>query len=364
MKILFCIGCMNKGGAERVMANLANYFSIENDVVIVISSNDDSKYELSKHVDLLKLDKEKFIKNGVIRNIKRITMLKKIIKNFKPDIIISFLPEPSFRVLFIKTFCRICPVIVSVRNDPKVEYKNLFNRIIMKILYPFADGFVFQTEEAQQYFSKKKKKKSVIIPNPLKEEFVTRKKYKGIRDKIIVNVGRLEEQKNHELLIDAYKDLENEIDGYKLIIYGEGTLREKLENKIKELDLEKKVILFGEVQNIPEKIEKASLFVLTSRFEGMPNALMEAMALGLPCIATDCPCGGVRKLIINKENGIVIKNNDLSELKNAIRYVINNPKNAEKLGIEAQKICVNMNPEKINGLWENYIQSIKNRRKK
>ena len=358
MRILFCIGCMNKGGAERVIANLANYFSNQNEVAIAITIKDTSKYELDKNISFYTLDQEKNVNTIIIKNIKRINKLNSIINEFKPDIIVSFLPEPSYRVLTLRILKKI-PVIVSVRNDPKIEYKSFINKIMMKILYPLADGFVFQTEEAKKYFSKKIQKKSIIIPNPLKEEYVTREKYFGKREKTIVTVGRLEEQKNHELLINAFKELEKEINGYKLIIYGDGSLRTKLEKQIEELQLNEKVILYGEIEDIPNKIEKASVFVLPSKFEGMPNALMEAMALGIPCIATDCPCGGVRDLIVHRENGFLISNNNLDELKKAIRYVINNPKEASKYGNNAIKICLKYNPKKINNLWKQFIQKIK-----
>lgn len=289
MRILFTTGCMNKGGAERVVANLANAFAKDNDVSIVITINDAPKYDLNKKIILASLDEGIVGHNLITKNIKRIKNLKRFIRNFKPDIIVSFLPEPSYRVLFLSMFNKI-PVIVSVRNDPKIEYKSFKSRLIMKLLYPLAKGFVFQTKEAQEYFSSKIQSKSIVIPNPVDKRFLE-KNCEGQRSNTIVTVGRLEEQKNHELLINAFSKITNEIPEYKLIIYGEGSLRERLEQQIKNLKLEEKVLLPGVEKNIEEKIYNARLFVLSSNYEGMPNALMEAMALGIPSISTDCPCG-------------------------------------------------------------------------
>lgn len=289
MRILFTTGCMNKGGAERVVANLANAFAKDNDVSIVITINDAPKYDLNKKIILASLDEGIVGHNLIKKNIKRIKNLKRFIRNFKPDIIVSFLPEPSYRVLFLSMFNKI-PVIVSVRNDPKIEYKSFKSRLIMKLLYPLAKGFVFQTKEAQEYFSSKIQSKSIVIPNPVDKRFLE-KNCEGQRSNTIVTVGRLEEQKNHELLINAFSKITNEIPEYKLIIYGEGSLRERLEQQIKNLKLEEKVLLPGVEKNIEEKIYNARLFVLSSNYEGMPNALMEAMALGIPSISTDCPCG-------------------------------------------------------------------------
>ena len=356
MKLMFCIGEMKKGGAERVVANLSNYLIKHNEEVNIITTiKGKSFYELDKKINLDGLDDDKLHKNFIIKNKKRLKKLKAILKNKKPDIIVSFLPEPSYRVLFLKIFNRQLKVIVSVRNDPKVEYKSRINRLIMKLLYPLADGFVFQTKEAQEYFSKKIQNKSVIIPNPINEDFIC-KPYEGEREKIIVAVGRLEEQKNHKMLIDAFSMLPKELNKYKLIIYGEGSLRNKLEEQINELGLKDRVLLPGQVDNIKDKIYKASLFVLSSNYEGMPNALMEAMALGIPCISTDCPCGGPRFLIKDGYNGYLIPTNDIYSLCKTMQNVLG--KEQTEISKRANKIIIKLNPNKINQDWHEYINKI------
>lgn len=357
MKILFCLGSLNRGGAERVVSNLANYFIKCNKVSIVITSPDLPQYELDKNITVYHLDKKRESNNIIYKNLKRIYKLNKIVKKDNPDIIISFLPEPSYRILLLKPIRKI-PTIVSVRNDPNVEYKSKLNFWAMKILYPLADGFVFQTEDAKHYFNKKIQCKSVIIANPLKEAFVQRKIYAGEKDKIIVNIGRLEKQKNHELLIEAFNDIKEEFLDYNLFIYGEGTLKENLKNKIKKMDLENRVFLKGEVENIEEKIEKSSVFILSSKYEGMPNALMEAMALGVPCISTDCPCGGPKFLIQNGVNGILAKVDKKEDLVQGIRKILSDEKFANDISKNAIKIREKLNPSVINLKWKNYIEKI------
>ena len=205
----------------------------------------------------------------------------------------------------------------------------------MKILYPLADGFVFQTKEAQEYFDKKIQKKSVIIPNPINEEFIC-EPYNGEREKKIVTVGRLEEQKNHKMLIKAFSKLPEGLSEYKLIIYGEGSLRPELEKQIKELNLLGRVFLPGQVDDVKNRIYKAGLFVLSSNYEGMPNALMEAMALGVPCASTDCPCGGPRFLIKNEYNGLLYNVNNELELKLAINKIIGDEELSKKISKNAR----------------------------
>ena len=355
MKILFCIGNLSKGGAERVVANLCNYLIKEDEVTIVTTKGKKSEYVLDERIKIDCLENEEPNKNFILKNIERIKKLQKIVKKEKPDIIISFLPEPSYRILFLKIFNHKLKVIVSVRNDPKVEYKSILSKCVMKILYPLANGFVFQTQEAKEYFNKNIQKKSVIIPNPIKEEFLC-EPYTGKREKIIITVGRLEEQKNHKMLIDAFSKLPKEFSEYKLIIYGEGSLRRDLEKKIKDLNLLEKFLLPGQVDNIKDKIYKASLFVLSSNYEGMPNALMEAMALGIPCISTDCPCGGPRFLIKDGYNGYLIPTNDIYSLCKTMQNVLG--KDQTEISKRANKIIVNLNPNKINKDWHEYINKI------
>lgn len=355
MKILFCIGNLSKGGAERVVANLCNYLIKEDETTIVTTKGKKSEYNLDERIKINCLENEEANKNFILKNIERIKKLQKIVKNENPDIIISFLPEPSYRILFLKIFNHKLKVIVSVRNDPKVEYKSILSKCVMKILYPLANGFVFQTQEAKEYFNKNIQKKSVIIPNPIEEEFLC-EPYTGKREKIIITVGRLEEQKNHKMLIDAFSKLPKEFSEYKLIIYGEGSLRKELEKQIKDLKLLNRVLLPGQVDNIKEKIYKASLFVLSSKYEGMPNALMEAMALGIPCISTDCPCGGPRFLIKDGYNGYLVPINDTYSLYKTMQNVLD--KEQTEISKRANKIIVNLNPNKINKDWHEYINKI------
>lgn len=356
MKIMFNTGCMRKGGSERVISNLANYLVEDNSITIVTTVNEKPYYELNKNIKLYSLDSNSS-KNFIVKNIKRITRLNRIIKQDKPDIIVSFLPEPSYRILLLKLFKRKLKVVVSVRNDPKIEYKSKINNLIMRLLYPLANGFVFQTEDAKSYFSQRIQEKSIIIPNPINENFIC-SPYTGKRDKTIVTVGRLEKQKNHKLLIDAFSDFSKEYNDYKLIIYGDGSLKEELKQQINHLRLQNKVILAGQIDDIKQEIYRAGMFVLTSDYEGMPNALMEAMSLGIPCISTDSSGGGARTLIKNKFNGLLVPINNKKHLVNAMKTIASSKKVAEKLARNARNSMNKYNQKEISSQWYKYIQFI------
>lgn len=359
MKIMFCLGSMTKGGAERVVRNLSEYLIKKNDVSIVVTPPGESSYELNSNIKYFTLDKVKNKQDSLLkRTIRRIYKLRKIINEVSPDVIISMLPEPTYRLVIANLFKKN-KVIISVRNDPKIEYNNLVNKTIMNILYSRADGFVFQTQEAQDFFRKSFREKSKIIPNPIDEKFIS-KPYKGIRKKEIVSVGRLDVQKNQMLLINSFSKIDRKYDDYKLVIYGDGSLKEKLNQQIKKLKIEDRVILAGTVDDIKRKIYKSKLFILSSDYEGMPNALMEAMALGLTCISTDCPCGGPKFLIKDGYNGFLVKVGSEKELTQKINFVLSI--DTSDIEENASKISNNLNPKQINKKWSEYIEYIVKRK--
>lgn len=353
MNISIFIGGLGTGGAERVVCNLSNFLSQRHNVTIITVGDVTSSYKLNSDVQHISLSENLNNNHFVVKNIKRIIKLNKIVKNQSQDIFLSFLPVPSFMLLFLRKKIKV-PIIVSVRNDPKIEYASKIFNVLMRFLYPRADGFVFQTEEAKNYFNIIKIKTSEVIPNPINEDFINQC-FTGDRKKKIVAVGRLTQQKNHMLLIDAFAQVADKHSEYKLIIYGEGPLRFELKNRIKELKMEDKIQLPGNVNNIKDHIIDATLFVLSSNYEGMPNALMEAMALGIPVISTDCPCGGPKYLIKNNQNGLLVPVNDCYQMSAAIEKVLSNNDYSRVIGKEAAQIAKELNPRNIYEKWEKYI---------
>lgn len=360
-KVLFIINSMTKGGAERVISNISNYLVEKKyDVSILTLNKDKCDYDLSPYIKLDTLYTNQSKNKKIISKINNIKKMNAYLKNNKPDIVISFLPRASY---YSSLLCKKNKIklIISERNDPKSKYHNKILKLITKQLYARADGLVFQTKDAQQFFQKSIIKKSVIIANPINDKFL-KTKISDKRQKKIVAVGRITEQKNHKLIIDAYKELDNKLKDYKLIIYGEGNLKTKIEKYICENNLSENIKLPGIVDDIISEIKDSSLFILSSNYEGMPNALMEAMALGIPCISTDCPCGGPRALINNKENGLLINVGDKKELIDSISYLLNNSKNAEIMANKAKKKMQNYSCKNINKKWKDYIEfTLKNK---
>ena len=359
-KVVFYVDSLRKGGAERVVSTLANFFSTIEDYDVYIFSLMKCKieYSLNSNVKVFFIsDSNNYQNKNIFRRLinvrEKIKTTKNLLKKINPDVVISFLPSSSFLALLTKK----TKVIISVRNDPNVEYAGLKNKLLMKLLYPKCDGAVFQTSDAEKYFNNIIKNR-IVIYNPLSHLFLNKKIDRKEKEKTIVSVGRLEKQKNFDLLINAFSLFEKKNPDYKLIIYGEGNERNKLQEKIRSCDLENKVVLTGQVDDIQDKIINSSLFVMSSNFEGMPNALIEAMALGIPCISTDCPCGGPRELINSGENGILVPTNDEIALSTSMDKVINDEKLAKKISENGLKIRDLLDEERICLKWKKYIEEV------
>jgi Glycosyltransferase len=347
---------MGYGGAERVIVNLCEYFiNSGNQVNLITCYKAEKEYVINKNINTICLEdsaqsqKESIGKRFFIRRKK----LKKVMQTLKTDVIICFLPEPIMLMTSLKGSIQ-APIIISERSDPKTVYSNIIYKLAVRWLYIRADGCVFQTKEAQEYFDRRLQQKSTIIVNPVNESFVGQE-WTGERDKTIVSVGRLEQVKNFQLLIQSFYELRDRFPDYKLIIYGDGPLREELSRLIQSLNMDDRIILYGRTNDVINQIRTSSLFVLTSDHEGMPNALVEAMVLGLPVIATDCPCGGVRYLIEDNVNGKLIPIGNQKALEDAMTEMLQDKTKAEKFAQNAVKIIEKVEPSKIYGQWEDYI---------
>jgi glycosyltransferase involved in cell wall biosynthesis len=360
---------MEKGGAERVIALLSNYFSKDDSVSILTLTKSKDAYKLDSSVKRLHVDKTSYKSDNRIKkmfrklSLARLFRLKKIIIAEKPDAIISFLPEPSLRLMFIAKFSRRIrkiPKIISIRNDPIKEYGSFLIKNIMRHLYKKVDGMVYQTGDAKKFFKDIiKTKNQITIPNPIDENVLLNPEADECRNNYIVSVGRLEAQKNHEMLIGAFYDtLKMSEHDYVLKIYGEGSRRDDLERLINELHLNDRVFLEGQVDDVAQKLNDARIFALSSHYEGMPNALMEAMAMGLACISTDCPCGGPRTLIQDGKNGVLVKNNDRKALSLALNRLICDAKSRKKMAKNAVLIRKSNNVNIIADRWKTLIMNV------
>lgn len=349
-RITFLIGSMRRGGAERVISILANNYIKRGWNVDIITLLDDSNdYDIDKKVNIIpicQVSKSKLYQlPGWICNI------RKHVKENNPDIIVSFIARINI-ITILSCIGLNKKIIISERNDPKADGRGFLVKILTYMLYPLTNSIIFQTKWAKSCFPKYIQEKGVIIGNPIQ---VNAEK-KNSRIKKIVSVGRLEEQKNHKMLINAFKMVYEKNNEYRLYIYGEGSLRSKLENQIRNLNLQEVVYLPGNFLDIHERISDAKLFILSSKYEGLSNALLEAMMMGIPCISTNC--AGSNEIIVNGENGILVDLDNTESLSNSICNIIKNEEKMNQLGICGKKSVEYMKLENIISLWNEIIYKI------
>ena len=374
MKIVFFISGMGGiGGAQRVVSNLYHYFKSHGHSVKIITTNnsnyngnsysinnDDIKQlhfivnppitlslfeRIKQKLSRIFVRDKKFVEHYYF-NLKKSKELISYLKTEPADVIFSFMDYQNIIVGMAAKKIN-AKIIMAERSYPdrySKTFTNLRNRCYNK-----ADYCVFQTKEQMAFFPQTIQRKSVVIYNPIKDELP--EVYHDVRKKVIVTYCRLQKQKNIPLLIKAFSKVANKYNEYRLEIYGYGELQDELQSLIDDLNLTGKVSLLPFDPDIHNKIVGYSMFVMTSDYEGMPNSLIEAMAIGLPVISTDCDGGGAKAVIENGVNGILVPKGDVNAVAAAMEELIEHPEKAEFLSKNAVKIREQLAVEKIAAEW-------------
>lgn len=346
-RIAFVIGSMGNGGAERVVSIIANEYARQGwqvDILMLLSSA--CTYILEPNIALIDLSGK--CSSRIARLPYWLTKIRKYAHENRPDIIVSFVA----RINIITKLSLInidIPIIVSERNDPYMDGRGLIVRYLTKKLYPLASAVVLQTRRAQGYFCSLKN--SIIISNPIE---VHASKSEMAKNRI-VSIGRLSEQKNQKMLIDAFAKIHQKYPKYTLDIYGEGSLRSTLQKQIESLNLDSCVTLRGAVSDVHQQIADAKLFVLSSDYEGLSNALLEAMMMGLPCISTNC--AGSDEYIEHLKNGLLVDVGDTNAMATAIEYMISHPSEAKQMGTCAKHKSQSFEKNNVIKQWTNIINT-------
>lgn len=307
-KICFVTPTLQMGGMERVVSLLSNHAAKNGyDVYIICLMNKKSYYYLDDRVNVLEPAFE--YKKGLLNKTKVFYHVSSCLFNVRPSVVLSF-SEVFNPLSIISAKLANVPVYISDRSNPKKKLSFLTQRL-RKFTYPLAKGIISQTELAKIISLNKGYNNNItVIPNPLRE---INDNIKRIKEPIIISVGRLVPTKNYKELIDIFFEIENE-KNWQLWILGDGPDRDDLQEHINKLKLNDRVTLFGAVKDVDSYLSKASIFAFPSISEGFPNALSEAIAYPLPCIAYDCPAGPA-DLIKNEENGFLIPINDRGSFK-------------------------------------------------
>lgn len=355
MHICFIIGAMNYSGAEKVLTIISReLYDKGNKVSIILLDKEKGEFE---DVDGINTCGVKESGSRINRIVHRWKNIRERIIQIKPDVIVSFgfvCNVNSVPALIGVKY----PLVLCERNDPVFDPRRTGERFSRWLLYRLADGYVFQTEKIKSYFSKKIQKKAVIIENPLIQPDT--KWDSCAHSKSIATVARLDNfQKDHIVMFNSFKKFLRDFPEYTLDVYGDGPDKKQYEEIIADMGLSNKIILHGKSNSAIKEIANSEIFLFTSRYEGMPNALMEAMSIGMPCISTDCGGGGAKILFDMTQSGILVPVGDIDAISQALVRLVQDDKLKFDLSRKALQINIYLDKWRIGEKWEAFLRAMK-----
>ena len=350
LRIVFISHSLGNGGAERASSIIASELARRGcNILFLAVYNDMVTYELHDDVKYTYLRVN--TNNKVRKYLKRVSGLKKVLDNYQPDWVISFITQEVLPLHFLGRY----RIIYSERTNPAA--KPWYLRLITFASYSLSYQVVFQTEGARLYFPKHIQKKSKVITNPVMDNLPIWNPEN--HNKVVMTAGRITPEKNHKMLIKAFALFHKEHPDYFLKIYGEPRYKEAKEeliNLVQDLDIGEYVEFPGFSDDIHSIMQNASVFVLTSNYEGLSNSMLEAMAIGIPTICTDCPAYGAREYINDGNNGFLVEMNDYDALAFKMSSLVDNKDMAKSIHNESIKIRKMIDKKTVINQWMEILE--------
>ena len=363
MNIAIITTNMGYGGAEKQVCFLANGLVERGHSVVVINMNVYGSF-LREHTQAY--DERVAIHTlhthlpSPFVNIEWIAQTKRILQKTQREIVIGFTFTPNYLAEICGKLLHI-PSIISERGNPFVTIPHTWSYRLRLGWINKADGGVFQTEGAKAYYAQTLQQKSIVIPNPIvRPQDIAPIQYNP-NNKWIISIGRFDnnEQKRYDILLQSFARFHALHPDYKLLLYGSGPLEEQLKQWAKELSIENCIEWKGVTSSSMKMMaQTGGIFLITSDSEGISNALLEAMAVGMPVVSTDHNPGGARLLISDHENGLLAPMADVEKLSHALCEYAEHPELAEKCGKNAQEVLIRFAPEKLLNQWNEYLHTI------
>ncbi len=360
MRLTLVIGTLDPpAGAQRVLCLMANHWAAKGEEVslLTLSATTPPFYPLHPRVAYRPLN-YRWGRRGIIPAwvafVRNMLRFRADLLATRPDAVISFIDENNVRVLMALAGSRV-PVLVSERCDPFEHRMRPTWNFLRRLVYPLASAIVVQTARAGRYFSPRLDERLELIPNPVPAVDQNVEADHLLEPNTVVSMGRLSPQKGYDLLVRAFSALDPAHAGWKLVIFGVGEDREQLEELVRTLGMEGRIRFPGRTKTVHAVMRQAELFVSSSRYEGFPNVLCEAMACGLAVIATDCP-SGPREIVTHEADGLLVPNEDVEALTRAMDLLMGDEALRRKLGDRARAISERYGIDAIMALWDRALR--------
>lgn len=359
MHIVLAIGSLRGGGAERVLCIMADAWVERGYQVTILTFEQEdavAAYPLSDLVDVVRLNLNTPVSNklgALMRSWNSVLRLRATIRRLKPDVVVSFIDQVNILIVLACKGLSL-PVIISERVHPAYHDIGRFWSILRRLVYNGATTLVVQTKDIADWFLSWCSMNVLIIPNPVRQpqkQWVENSQERPI----VIAAGRLMHQKGFDLLIKAFARVADEFPEWDLIIHGEGEDRLFLEKLAVNSGVQDRVSFPGWTSDLAGALVKANVFCLSSRFEGFPNALSEAMSLGLPVLSTNCPSGPA-DMITDDKDGVLVQPDSIHALAQGLRRLMADAPLRSRLGASARSVSKRYRLERIVDMWDECIR--------
>lgn len=363
MKIVFLSSSLDSGGAERVIASLCNAWAERGDKVTLVptfSGGGQPFYEFSEAVELIYLADLVGVRGKGIKNYaKRLFALRSLIKKRKPDVIVSFLPNVNVTAILSSARLGI-PLIIGERSDPTSYPHENYVGSLCRLTYRFADMLTVQTESVAEKVGDVYPGLKFVrtIANPLPDGVARYTKAECRGRKVLLSLGRLSPEKQIDRLLNAFALLAPDFQDWDLHIYGDGPMKAALSDQVQRMGLGDRALLMGATKSPWSVMAGAEAFVMTSKYEGFPNALLEAMGVGLPCVTFDCP-SGPKDITRDGQDALLVPLDDHNELVAALRKIMSDKDLRLSLGKAAREsVCQRFSLSKVMERWDGLFEEV------
>jgi glycosyltransferase involved in cell wall biosynthesis len=354
-RLTIVIGSLALGGAQRILTILTNEWAARGWAITILTFDPAGLppfFPLHPAIAVRPLgiagDSGPSVWRAILNNIRRLAVLRRALRRSSPDLVLSFLYRTNIVAVLASRGLGV-PIVIAERTNPESVVSSRWWRVLRRWTYRLADAATAQTDAAADYLRAIGQSRVIVIPNPVLEPQA------GValaaQRPLIVAMGRLSEEKRFDMLIGAFAALAGRFPDWRLVIFGEGPERKRLAALIAEHGLSERIGLPGSIADAAAALRAADIFVLSSRFEGFPNALCEAMALGVACVATDCP-SGPRAIVRSGTDGLLVPNEDQAALAEGMTQLMGDADLRARLGNRAKEIVQRLSLAQILDQWD------------